>query len=55
MTEKTIEIGVIGTGEGWAVKSEARTHGGEEAGEEKVAQPMFRKLTESEIKDFLAL
>ena len=55
MTEKTIEVGVIGTGEGWAAKSEARVHGGDEAGEEQQPQPTFRKLSESEVKDFLSL
>lgn len=45
MTEKTIEIGVIGTvGVGAdTVESSARS------------KPVFRKLTEAEVKDFLAL
>ena len=56
MTEKTIEIGVIGTGEGWASASEAKVHGRYEGDtQDAKPQPIFRKLTENEIKDFLAL
>jgi 20S proteasome subunit alpha 2 len=45
MTEKTIEIGVMGTvGVGADTVQPADR-----------AQPVFRKLTEAEVKDFLAL
>ena len=60
MTEKTIEIGIIGTGASsttgqtapTAGEGESRVHGSVEG---KPANPVFRKLTEAEIKDYLAL
>lgn len=45
MTEKTIEIGIIGT------STTAQVGGGEAV----KTMPVFRKLTEDEIRDYLAL
>lgn len=45
MTEKTIEIGIIGA------TTTAKVGGGEQ----EKTMPVFRKLTEDEIRDYLAL
>ncbi|KAK0566206.1 Proteasome subunit alpha type-2 [Tilletia horrida] len=45
MTEKTIEVGVIGAGSGWASGEFAAT---------KKSGPLFTKLTEAQIRDYLA-
>ncbi|CAO1628767.1 unnamed protein product [Jaminaea pallidilutea] len=45
MTEKTVEIGIIGT------STTAKVGGGEGA----TTMPVFRKLTEAEIRDYLTL
>lgn len=54
LTEKTVEIGVIGLGAapGEAQDEGMRVHGAEQG---KPPNPAFRKLTESEIKDYLSL
>lgn len=54
LTEKTVEIGVIGLGaaQGEEQAEEARVHGAEQG---KPAQPAFRKLSEAEVKDYLSL
>lgn len=49
MTEKTIEIGVV------TVPSAAELEEGKIGGETGRARPTFRKLTEEEVKDYLAL
>ena len=48
MTEKTIEIGVV------TVPSQAELEGGKVDGTDRY-KPTFRKLTEEEIRDYLAL
>jgi 20S proteasome subunit alpha 2 len=49
MTEKTIEIGVI------TVPTIEELEAGKEGGESGRPRPAFRKLTEEEVKDYLAL
>jgi 20S proteasome subunit alpha 2 len=52
MTEKTIEIGVIGVPSATEESDQARVHGTEE---DAVAIPLFRKLSEAEVRDYLSL
>jgi hypothetical protein len=52
MTEKTIEIGIIGIPSATEQSDMARVHGTDE---NAVALPVFRKLSEAAIKDYLAL
>lgn len=54
MTEKTVEIGVIGLGAapGEDQVEDSKVHGAEQG---KPPQPAFRKLTEAEVKDYLSL
>lgn len=49
MTEKTIEIGVV------TVPTVDELDAGKEGGETGRPRPTFRKLTEEEVKDYLAL
>ena len=49
MTEKTIEIGVI------TVPTSAELEEGKVGGETGRPKPTFRKLTEEEVRDYLAL
>jgi 20S proteasome subunit alpha 2 len=49
MTEKTIEIGVV------TVPTVEELDAGKEGGETGRPRPTFRKLTEEEVKDYLAL
>lgn len=49
MTEKTIEIGVV------AVPSPAELEENKAGGDSRRSRPPFRKLTEEEVRDYLAL
>jgi 20S proteasome subunit alpha 2 len=49
MTEKTIEIGVV------TVPTAAELEAAAEIGVNGRAKPTFRKLTEEEVRDYLAL
>lgn len=49
MTEKTIEIGVV------TVPTEAELEEGKIGGETGRVRPTFRKLSEEEVRDYLAL
>lgn len=49
MTEKTIEIGVV------TVPTAADLEAGKIGGETGRPKPTFRKLTEEEVRDYLAL
>jgi 20S proteasome subunit alpha 2 len=49
MTEKTIEIGVV------TVPTLAELEGGKIGGETGRPKPTFRKLSEEEVRDYLAL
>ena len=49
MTEKTIEIGVV------TVPSDAELEAGKVDGETGRSKPPFRKLSEEEVRDYLAL
>jgi len=49
MTEKTIEIGVV------SVPTVDELEAGKQGGETGRPRPTFRKLSEEEVKDYLAL